>query len=106
MPQVTYYDPSDKKHEVELPVGMTLMEGAVTNYIEGILADCGGSCSCGTCHVHVDPDWYEKTGDPSEEEDAVLDTVHKLGKTSRLGCQIEVTAELDGIIVRIPGVVR
>ena len=64
MPLVIYYEPSGNRQEVEVGVGMSVMEGAVSNMVDGITADCGGACSCATCHVHVDPEWFGKTGAP------------------------------------------
>ncbi len=102
MPRVTYYEPSGEKREVEVDDEMTVMEGAVTNMVDGITADCGGACICGTCHVHVDPEWFSKTGEPGEAEAEVLELVDNRSETSRLGCQIEIRDELDGLVVRIP----
>ena len=78
------------------------MEGAIDNNIDGIEAECGGMCSCATCHVYVDPAWFEATGSPEDIEQDMLDSALDLQKTSRLSCQIEVSDELDGLIVRLP----
>jgi len=78
------------------------MEGAIDNNIDGIEAECGGMCSCATCHVYVDPAWFEATGSPENIEQDMLDSALDLQKTSRLSCQIEVSDELDGLIVRLP----
>jgi 2Fe-2S ferredoxin len=78
------------------------METAINNDVPGILAVCGGSCSCATCHVYVDPEWFEKLGPLSLEELDMLDTAHDLEPTSRLSCQIQVTEEIDGLRVRTP----
>ena len=102
MPKITYYEPSGEIREVEVANGLSIMEGAVGNMVDGITADCGGACSCATCHVHVDPDWFEKTGGPSDMEAELLDFSDNRCATSRLGCQIEVSDALDGMVVRIP----
>lgn len=78
------------------------MEGAVNNNIPGIEAECGGMCSCATCHVYVDPAWSRATGSPDEIERGMLESVLDPQATSRLSCQIEVRDELDGLIVRMP----
>ena len=77
------------------------MEGAIDNNIPGIEAECGGVCSCATCHVYVDPAWVEATGTPQHIEQGMLESAMDLEKTSRLSCQIEVSDELDGLIVRL-----
>lgn len=103
MPKVTYIEPSGKEKTVEVDVGMSVMEGAINNMIDGITADCGGACSCATCHVHVDPDWFDRTGGPNANEADLLDFSDNPAATSRLGCQIEITPDLDGLLVRVVG---
>jgi 2Fe-2S ferredoxin len=78
------------------------MEGAVDNNIPGIEAECGGMCSCATCHVYVDPAWKEATGSPNGIESDMLESALDLQENSRLSCQIEVGDELDGLVVRMP----
>lgn len=78
------------------------MEGAVNNSIPGIEAECGGACSCATCHVYVDPAWVEATGSRQHLEADMIECAMDLQETSRLSCQIEVSEELDGLIVRMP----
>jgi len=102
MPQVTYISADGAEYEVDVPVGNTVMEGAIDNMIDGIVAECGGSCTCATCHVYVDEAWADKTGEPGEFENDLLDMVLDPAPTSRLSCQIKVTPELDGLVVRIP----
>jgi 2Fe-2S ferredoxin len=82
--------------------GFTVMEGAVKNNVPGIDADCGGACACATCHVYVDPAWAEKTGKASAMEESMLDFAENVTETSRLSCQIKVTDELEGLVVRMP----
>ena len=102
MPKVTYIEFDDTAHEVEVPIGDTLMSGAIDNDVPGIDADCGGQCACATCHVYVQGDWLEKTGPRTEMEESMLDFAAVTQDDSRLACQIEMTAALDGIVVRMP----
>jgi 2Fe-2S ferredoxin len=79
------------------------MEGAVQNGVDGILAECGGSCMCATCHVYVDEAWLPRLNPIEEEEEEMLgSTAAKRKANSRLSCQIRVTAELDGLVVNLP----
>lgn len=83
--------------------GDSVMMTAVQNGIDGIVAECGGSLSCATCHVYVDEDWFARTGPASEDELEMLEgAMSPAGPTSRLSCQIELTADLDGLVVRVP----
>jgi 2Fe-2S ferredoxin len=102
MPKITYIDNSGKERVVEVPVGWTVMEGAVKNRVPGIDADCGGACACATCHVYVDPAWLEKLPKRQDMEEQMLDFAIELKSNSRLSCQIKVTQALDGLIVRTP----
>ena len=102
MPKVTYIEHTGKEHVVEVPSGWSVMEGAVKNLIPGIDADCGGACACATCHVHVDPQWAGKLPPKQDMEETMLDFAQELEPTSRLSCQIKVTQELDGLVVRMP----
>ena len=102
MPKIKYIEHNGKEHEVEVPVGWSVMEGAVKNLIPGIDADCGGACACATCHVYVDPQWIGKLGAKQDMEETMLDFAQELQDTSRLSCQIKVTPELDGLVVRMP----
>ena len=102
MPKITYVDSSGTERTVEGKNGMTVMETAIKHNVPGIDADCGGACACATCHVYVDPEWAAKTGESSGMEQSMLDFANEVEPTSRLSCQIKVTAELDGLIVRLP----
>jgi 2Fe-2S ferredoxin len=102
MPKITYIEYSGKEHHVEMPLGYTIMEGAVKNSIPGIDADCGGSCACATCHVYVDENYLSKIQAAQEAEKDMLDFVNDPNNNSRLSCQIIITNDLDGIIVRMP----
>ena len=81
---------------------MTVMESAVKNMVPGIDADCGGACACATCHVYVEPDWLEATGEREEMEEDMLDFAFDVRDNSRLSCQIKVSPALDGLTVRVP----
>lgn len=102
MPKIKYIENSGKEHDVDVPVGWSVMEGAVKNLVPGIDADCGGACACATCHVYVDPAWASKIAPKTDMEETMLDFAQDLEPTSRLSCQIKVTAELDGLVVRMP----
>lgn len=82
--------------------GLTVMEVAKKNDIAGIDAECGGACACATCHVYVDAAWREKVGGPVEMEEDMLDFAFDVREESRLCCQIKVTQDLDGLVVRVP----
>ena len=101
MPQITYIDSSNVEHSLDVKLGTSVMDGAVKNSVPGIDADCGGACSCATCHVYVDPSWENLTGERNEMEQSMLDFADNVQSNSRLSCQIKVTEELDGLIVRV-----
>lgn len=102
MAKITYIEDDGTEHAIDVENGMTVMEGAIQNSIPGIDADCGGACACATCHVYVDEAWMEKTGKPESMEEDMLDFAFDVRDNSRLSCQIKVTDELDGLIVRMP----
>jgi 2Fe-2S ferredoxin len=102
MVKITFIQPDDSEQVVETEPGMTLMEAAKLNNIPGIEAECGGACACATCHVYVDEAWRDKTGSPSQMEEDMLDFAFDVREQSRLSCQIKLTAELDGLKVRVP----
>ena len=102
MPKIKYIEHSGKEHEVDVPVGWSVMEGAVKNLIPGIDADCGGACACATCHVFVDQAWLAKLPAKEDMEETMLDFAPDMAPNSRLSCQIKVTPELDGLVVRMP----
>ena len=85
------------------PPGLSLMEAALEAGVEGILAECGGACSCATCHVILDDDWHQRLGSPSELEEGMLEFSENVCERSRLSCQIDVTEEMDGMVVRVGG---
>jgi 2Fe-2S ferredoxin len=89
MPKIKYIEHSGKEHEVDVPVGWSVMEGAVKNLIPGIDADCGGACACATCHVFVDQAWLEKLPAKEDMEETMLDFAPDMAANSRLSCQIK-----------------
>ena len=102
MVKITFVQPDGSQQVVEATPGMTVMEVAKLNLVPGIEAECGGACACATCHVYVDREWRDKTGEPSEMEEDMLDFAFDVREESRLSCQIKVTEELDGLVVRVP----
>ena len=102
MPKITFIEHDGTTHVVEAEIGSTVMETALKNGVSGIVAECGGACSCATCHVYVDQAWLGKVGKPSQEEDEQLDNAFDVRPNSRLSCQIKVTEDLDGLVVRTP----
>ena len=102
MPVVTYISNNGAINEIEVTTGTSVMQGAVDNMVDGIVAECGGSCSCATCHCYVDEAWIDKVPPASEMEKDMLECVLEPEPSSRLSCQITVTDELDGLVVRLP----
>ena len=102
MPKITYIEHNGKSHIVKVPNQLTIMEGAIQNNIPGIDADCGGSCACATCHVYVDEKWLDKLSKKEDAEQDMLDMAFEPNKFSRLSCQLTVTDELDGMVVKMP----
>jgi len=101
VPKVTYIQPNGTPRIAEAPAGATVMETAVDNDVAGIVAECGGACSCATCHVYVDPAWAGKLPPPGAQEDGMLGCVLDRRPTSRLSCQIVLDATLDGLVVEV-----
>jgi len=102
MPKIAYIEHNGKTHVVEVLNGLSVMEGAVQNNIPGIAAGCGGSCACATCHVYVDEKWFSKLPNKEKAEEDMLDMAFEPNKFSRLGCQITITENLDGLVVKMP----
>jgi 2Fe-2S ferredoxin len=103
MPRVTYIAHDGKETTLDVAVGTSVMQAATYNGIDGIVAECGGSCTCATCHVYVDPAWTDRLPAMQDVEDELLeDTASPREPTSRLGCQVPVTDDLDGLVVRLP----
>lgn len=103
MAKITYIEyGTEKEHVIDVREGHTVKDGAVDNSIPGIEAICGGSCSCSTCHVYVDEEWLAKLPAQEDMEKEVLEFAHDVRGNSRLSCQIKVTDELEGLVVRMP----
>ncbi len=102
MTKIVFVETDGTRHEIDAKNGATIMEVAIQNDIKGIVGECGGACTCATCHVYVDSEWSEKTGDPSAMEEDMLDFASDVRDSSRLSCQIKVSDELDGLVVHVP----
>ncbi len=102
MPKIIYNDFSGNQKGIEVPNGLSVMEGAVRNNIPGIDADCGGSMACATCHVYVKEEWLNKLKKMENGEQDMIDMAYEPKKNSRLGCQLIVSDELDGLEVTTP----
>lgn len=105
MPSMTFIERDGTRRTVDAPVGLSVLEIAHKHGVD-IEGACEGSLACSTCHVIVDPDWFAKLKNASEDEEDMLDLAFGLEKTSRLGCQIVMSAALDGLVVRLPAGVR
>ena len=102
MPKMTFIEQDGTPREVDAPLGLSVLEVARQNNID-IEGACEGSLACATCHVVVDASWFDKLNEPSEDEEDMLDLAFGLTETSRLGCQLIITDELDGLTVSLPG---
>ena len=102
MPKIAFIQPDGTEQTVEIAVGWSVMEGAVRSLVPGIDADCGGACACATCHVYVGPAWAAALPPKSDMEEAMLDFAQVVAPTSRLSCQLRVTSDMDGLVVRVP----
>ena len=105
MPKMTFIEPNGARREVDAPEGLSVLEIAHRNKL-ALEGACEGSLACSTCHVIVAPDWFEKLTDASEDEEDMLDLAFGLTQTSRLGCQIIMTQDLDGLEVTLPSATR
>ena len=105
MPKLVFIERDGARREVEAPEGLSVLEIAHRNDID-IEGACEGSLACSTCHVIVEPEWFDKLEEASEDEEDMLDLAFGLQRTSRLGCQIIVTPELDGLTVKLPDSTR
>src|SRR6478735_1598351 len=100
--KIRFIEHNGKQHEVDASNGMSVMNAAIDNLVPGIDADCGGECSCATCHVIVDDQWMNTVGQPGEREESMLDLNPERTTCSRLSCQIAVTDKLNGLVVTVP----
>lgn len=102
MPKIVFVEPGGGRREITAPLGITLMEAARQHGVQGVVAQCGGACACATCHVYIDPSWLAKLGPREEMEEAMLEIAWEPHGNSRLSCQIQITAEMDGLEVTVP----
>ncbi len=102
MPEVIFVEADGTEHRVDVPVGESIMQGAVNDLVPGIEGDCGGLCACGTCHVYVPASWSERCGTPDELESGILAFAFGVDERSRLSCQIRMTQELAGLRLDLP----
>ena len=101
MPRMTFIDRDGQRHQVDAPVGLSVLEIAHRNKID-LEGACEGSLACSTCHVIVEDEDFDRLAEPTEDEEDMLDLAFGLTRTSRLGCQIVITEALDGLVVRLP----
>ena len=102
MPRITFVQPDGALQIVEGNIGQSVMEVATGNLIPGIVGECGGGCSCATCHLYIDEVWLARLQPADEMELGMLEGAVEPKSNSRLSCQIKVAAELDGLVTRIP----
>jgi 2Fe-2S ferredoxin len=103
MPDITFVHPDGEAQGLEAPEGVSVMQAATGAGVRGIVAECGGSAMCATCHVYVDPAWVERLPAPLANELEMLEcTADERRPESRLSCQIKLTADLQGLVVRLP----
>ncbi|WP_439135031.1 2Fe-2S iron-sulfur cluster-binding protein [Pseudomaricurvus sp.] len=102
MPLIKYIEANGTEYEADVAVGESVMQGAVDNMIDGILAECGGACACATCHCYVDEAWVNKLAGPEDQEQDMLEAVVEPKENSRLSCQIYVTEDMEGFTVHLP----
>lgn len=97
MPKIIYHDTGGRRRELTVASGSTVMEGAIDNDVEGIVAECGGACACATCHAYIAEAWLPRLPPMADMENAMLDSAEDRRPNSRLTCQIEVTDDLEGL---------
>ena len=102
MPKVKYIEHNGKSHTIDVPNGLSVMEGAIQNNVPGSDADCGGSMACATCHVYVKEEWFDKLPKKVDGEEDMIDMAYEPKKFSRLSCQLIVSNELEGLVVNLP----
>ncbi|MDB5972256.1 MAG: (2Fe-2S)-binding protein [Hydrocarboniphaga sp.] len=100
--KIVYIEHNGKEHVVDATVGKSVMQTALDHAVPGILGDCGGACSCGTCHCYVDAAWESRLPPKTEDEELMLEGTLHTEANSRLSCQIQVTPEIDGLMMRLP----
>ena len=101
MPKIIFIESDGTRHEVDVEKGYSVMEAAINNDIDGIVAECGGACACATCHSYVDEAWLDKIPPMDDMEDSMLDAAFERKDNSRLTCQIEMNDDLDGLVIHV-----
>ncbi|MGJ7473643.1 2Fe-2S iron-sulfur cluster-binding protein [Pseudomonas fulva] len=102
MTRITFIEPDGTEKLVEAADGHSLMDAAVRSGVKGMQAECGGACSCATCHCYIDINWFDQVGVAEGDEEGMLEFAFEAKANSRLGCQVKVKPSLDGLIVRLP----
>lgn len=105
MPKMTFIDPQGARHDVDAPEGLSVLEIAHRAKLE-LEGACEGSLACSTCHIVVAPEWFDRLDEPTEDEEDMLDLAFGLTATSRLGCQIIMKPDYDGLTVTLPAATR
>jgi ferredoxin, 2Fe-2S len=100
--KITFIDANGSARMIDAKLGSTIMEVAIANSIQGIEAECGGACSCATCHVYIDDNWASRVGKAAAMEEDMLDFAFEVKPTSRLSCQIKMSEALNGLVVHVP----
>lgn len=101
MPKIIFITSGGERHEVEAENGYTVMEAAINNNIEGIVAECGGACACATCHSYISDEWINRLPEMDDMEDSMLDAAYERRDNSRLTCQLEIKDDWDGLVVNV-----
>jgi ferredoxin, 2Fe-2S len=102
MPRIVFLEPDGARREINAAIGISVMEAAVEHGVRGIVAQCGGACACATCHVYVAPAWFDKLPPREEMEEGMLECAWEPRPNSRLSCQVQITAALDGLELSVP----
>lgn len=102
MAKIVFIEHNGKRHEVEAEEGKSLMQHAVDHFVPGIIGECGGNCSCATCHGYIDPAWLDRVPVKQANEESILEGAVHTQPNSRLTCQLRMSRELDGIVVHLP----
>ncbi|MCE0777578.1 2Fe-2S iron-sulfur cluster-binding protein [Pseudomonas sp. NMI542_15] len=102
MTKITFIQPDGIEKQVDAADGHSLMDAAIRNGVKGMEAECGGACSCATCHCYIEEPWFEKVGPAEGDEEGMLEFAFEAKGNSRLGCQVKVSSNLDGLVVRLP----
>jgi 2Fe-2S ferredoxin len=102
LPKIVFIEPGGSRREINAPIGITLMEVARQHGVQGVVAQCGGACACATCHVYIDPAWTPRLPAREDMEEGMLENAWEPRENSRLSCQIQITADMDGLQVTVP----